>query len=297
MGNKIKLTESQLKGLVTRVTNKLLAEEKKFSVIDNAMLPTNYGEVVGNTLPDLYDNLQILMRKHGVQNFDFKIASDGLANVVFIEIPDMFMEKSLENLRKKYPELIFYVQKDKQGYYFIALRKRMSNGTVADINSLRDTTGKSGIRTLEGWAEIYYKHHNLTPQNNITESKLFESGSLWNDLIKIRDQYKPGDDVYEKASMYLRQLNTAGGKNMIGGEVESFIDETDTLSLEQLKQKYPEIKFTMNKKGQDRYFVRADIETQGGEMEYLGALKGFVDEKKALKFLNNTAKGYYDKYY
>lgn len=131
----------------------------------------------------------------------------------------------------------------------------------------------------------------------VANKLLFEAYDLWNDLIKIRNQHKPGDDIYEKASMYLRQLKTAGGNDMIGREVESFIDEADTLSLEQLKQKYPEIKFTMNKKGEDRYFVRADIETQDGEMEYLGALKGFVDEKKALEFLNNTANHYYDKYY
>jgi len=53
----------------------------------------------------------------------------------------------------------------------------------------------------------------------------------------------------------------------------------------------------MNKKGEDRYFVRADIKTQGGEMEYLGALKGYVDEKKGLDFLNKIASGNYDKYY
>ena len=97
--------------------------------------------------------------------------------------------------------------------------------------------------------------------------------------------------------MYLRQLNTAGGSNMIGSEIESFIDETDTLSLEQLQQKYPQIKFTMNKKGEDRYFVRADIETQGGEMEYLGALKGSVSSEEGLKWFNNVANNNYDKYY
>lgn len=69
------------------------------------------------------------------------------------------------------------------------------------------------------------------------------------------------------------------------------------LSLEQLKQKYPEIKFTMNKKGEDRYFVRADIETQGGEMEYLGALKGSVSGEEGLKWLNNIASNKYDDYY
>lgn len=70
-----------------------------------------------------------------------------------------------------------------------------------------------------------------------------------------------------------------------------------TLPLEQLKQKYPEIKFTMDKKGENRYFVRADIETQGGEMEYLGALKGSVSGEEGLKWLNNIASNKYDDYY
>jgi hypothetical protein len=298
MGNKIKLSESQLKGLVTRVAKKLITEEKKFTVIDNKMFPTHYGDLTANSLEELDGNLRVLMNKHGIENYDFKINSDGLSNVVFVDVVDTFMDDNIERLKQKYPELIFIARKDKRGYYYIELGKRIPGGDVYRINSLSDTTGKSGIKSLEGWAEIYYKQNNLTPKNNITESILFEVYDIWNDLIKIRNQHKPGDDIYEKASMYLRQLKTAGGSDMIGREVESFLDEIDgALSLEQLQQKYPQIKFTMDKKGEDRYFVRADIKTQGGEMEYLGAVRGPVSYENGLEFLNNIANNNYDKYY
>ena len=71
----------------------------------------------------------------------------------------------------------------------------------------------------------------------------------------------------------------------------------DMLTLDELKEKYPQIKFTMDDKGNNLYFARVDIEKQDGEMEYLGAIKGKVQEKVALEFLNNTAKREYDKYY
>ena len=71
------------------------------------------------------------------------------------------------------------------------------------------------------------------------------------------------------------------------------------LSLDELKEKYPEIKFTMNKdpKFEDAYLVRADIEIQNGETEYLGALRGPVSKETAIIFLNDIAKQNYDKYY
>lgn len=91
-------------------------------------------------------------------------------------------------------------------------------------------------------------------------------------------------------------------------KIDEFIVESVTneklLSLDELKQKYPQIKFTMNinpkfkgPNGENAYFVRADIETQGGKTEYLGALKGPVPEKDGLEFLNNVANKNYDKYY
>lgn len=77
---------------------------------------------------------------------------------------------------------------------------------------------------------------------------------------------------------------------------ESMVNN-DILTLDELKQKYPEIKFTMDEKGNNLYFVRVDIEKQNGEIEYLGALKGKVSKEDGLKFLNNIAKKNYDKYY
>lgn len=77
--------------------------------------------------------------------------------------------------------------------------------------------------------------------------------------------------------------------------------ESQLLSLEQLKLKYPQIKFTLKYHSTGlftgRYFARADINTQDGKLEYLGALKGPVDEHEGLRFLNSIAKSKYDKYY
>lgn len=50
-------------------------------------------------------------------------------------------------------------------------------------------------------------------------------------------------------------------------------------------------------KGEYRYFVRGDIQTQSGESKYLGALKGKVSEEEGLRFLNSIANNNYDKYY
>ena len=73
--------------------------------------------------------------------------------------------------------------------------------------------------------------------------------------------------------------------------------ENGTLSLAGLIKKYPEMIFTMNKKGDNRYFVRADIKKQDGEIKYLGAIKGLVSKHDGLEILNNFAKKNYDKYY
>ena len=81
------------------------------------------------------------------------------------------------------------------------------------------------------------------------------------------------------------------------------INETNMklLSLEQLKEKYPKMKFTLKKKeygvSKGKYIARADIETQGDEIEYLGAPRGSVSFENGLQFLNNIASENYDKYY
>lgn len=66
--------------------------------------------------------------------------------------------------------------------------------------------------------------------------------------------------------------------------------------LEELKEKYPNMIYTLNKKN-GGYFVRADIKTQGGKEEYLGALKGYVPYEHAIQFLKDISKTEYDKYY
>jgi hypothetical protein len=61
---------------------------------------------------------------------------------------------------------------------------------------------------------------------------------MWNELIKIRDKHKqrlnnsaPESKAYKEnakivnhANMLLGQLNTAGGKELMGSEVESFVN-------------------------------------------------------------------------
>jgi hypothetical protein len=55
---------------------------------------------------------------------------------------------------------------------------------------------------------------------------------MWNELIKIKDSKKQSKhyaEAREKASMYLRQLNTAGGRNIIGDEVQMFLDQNKSI--------------------------------------------------------------------
>ena len=70
-------------------------------------------------------------------------------------------------------------------------------------------------------------------------------------------------------------------------------------SLERLRSKYPHAIITMspNEKYKGRYFARVDIETQGGEKEYLGALKGPVSREQAIEFFEMILSKNYDKFY
>jgi hypothetical protein len=70
----------------------------------------------------------------------------------------------------------------------------------------------------------------------------------------------------------------------------------ELLSLSELRKKYPEAVLTMDTKP-GGYFVRVDIKTQGGELKYIGSLRGTVSKEKALEFLNSTIDDNYDKYY
>ena len=104
----------------------------------------------------------------------------------------------------------------------------------------------------------------------------------------------------EKQIIKLRESQL---KHLITETVRKVLKEEnkELLSLEQLKEKFPEIEFTMDKKEvgifKGSYFVRADIKTQGGEKVYLGALKGTVKYKEGIQFLNNISFKNYDKYY
>ena len=83
-------------------------------------------------------------------------------------------------------------------------------------------------------------------------------------------------------------------------KVQNFEEfENRILTLDELKRKYPDAIFTMNKNKnfKDKYFVKLEIKTQGDKIEYIGALKGPVSEEEGLKFLNNIVNKNYDKYY
>jgi len=67
---------------------------------------------------------------------------------------------------------------------------------------------------------------------NDFNSFLNENSDMWNALIKIINdpkfqnvEYSNGKTVSEYAKMLLSQFNTAGGKELIGHEVESFIND------------------------------------------------------------------------
>lgn len=128
---------------------------------------------------------------------------------------------------------------------------------------------------------------------DIEEPKESMRFSTFDSAGKFKLQQFLNEDTFQ-ANMASQFINTT---HQLGWMAEE--EQADKLPLEQLKQKYPPIKFTLdpNPKFKDSYFARADIKTQGGEMEYLGALKGPVSYEDGLEFLNNVAKNNYDKYY
>jgi hypothetical protein len=89
-----------------------------------------------------------------------------------------------------------------------------------------------------------------------------------------------------------------GKMRMIESSLES---AKSLLSLAELKKKYPEAVLTMkpskSKAFRGSYNVKAEIKTQGGKIEYLGALKGPVSKDQALEFLNAIIDKNYDRYY
>ena len=71
----------------------------------------------------------------------------------------------------------------------------------------------------------------------------------------------------------------------------------EEINFEELQKKYPNAVITCDEKKPGRFFVRVDIKTQGGETEYVGALKGLVTKDQAVEFITNTLTNNYDKYY
>lgn len=80
---------------------------------------------------------------------------------------------------------------------------------------------------------------------------------------------------------------------------ESLNDESLDLDLDQIQKKYPNAKITLtpNDKFKDAFNARVDIITQGGEIEYLGALRGPASKEDALEFFNNILSREYDKFF
>ncbi len=80
------------------------------------------------------------------------------------------------------------------------------------------------------------------------------------------------------------------------------LNESNTyelLNLDELKSKFTNMIFTLNplEKFPNMYFVKVEILMQNDEIKYLGALRGPVNYKIAIEFLNSMANSEYDKYY
>lgn len=119
---------------------------------------------------------------------------------------------------------------------------------------------------------------------------------------KISKQNKDYDDKAVNAIIggIWYKLDTQKRKEIRGREGKKYGPANESLSMEELKKKYPEAVITMTPFGDkfpNSFFARVDINTQSGEKEYLGALKGPVKEEDALKFFNNVLDKNYDKYY
>jgi hypothetical protein len=105
-----------------------------------------------------------------------------------------------------------------------------------------------------------------------------------------------------ESKMKRTELNTLI-ENTIRKVLKEQEETNNNLSLEQLKEKYPEIEFTLNPlpksitNGNIAYIARVDIITKSGEKKYLGAIKGPCRLDQALTFFNGAAKNNYDKYY
>lgn len=78
-----------------------------------------------------------------------------------------------------------------------------------------------------------------------------------------------------------------------------FENYNQELSLEELKDRYPEAIITMkpHERFEGSYFARVDIMKQDGEKEYLGALRGPVSKEDAISFFNTVLSREYDKFY
>lgn len=125
------------------------------------------------------------------------------------------------------------------------------------------------------------------------EGKIIDGTSRTFEKMKYQTEYEEDDIVNFLMDSYdeVRVLSSE--------EFNKYEDDMIfyNLTIEELKSKYPNALITMEEKKPGLYYVRADVKTQGGNVEYLGAIKGLVTKDEGLKFLNNIIKKKYDGYY
>jgi hypothetical protein len=197
-----------------------------------------------------------------------KTYKDGTYNI-FFEIGDFVKVKSNDK---------FASPKSKEGTWG---KVKKVTGKKAQSVAFEDADGESHIEFVwnligvdsDGKQIPESQLFKLTP---IKESRVVKSFFEWNS--RRFTESRLSDDIsneYEPAELY------------------------DYLDIEELEEKYPNAKITMNTidKFEDRYFARVDITKQNGELEYLGALKGPVSKQEAIEFFNDVLDKEYDKYY
>lgn len=158
------------------------------------------------------------------------------------------------------------------------------------------SNGNTDPRTFETLASL---------QKEINESDpSLKPPKKWFDRMhrRISKQNKDYDDEAVNATIgniWYNRIDDKKRKEIRGREGKKYGPANESLSMEELKKKYPEAVITMTPFGDkfpNSFFARVDINTQSGEKEYLGALKGPVNEKDALDFFNNILSKNYDKY-
>lgn len=177
--------------------------------------------------------------------------------------------------------------KDKDGEWEVYVRNDIFDPSRFDME------GKDFL----DWIQRGIKHFNILGE--VTRKEVSESE--WKPLFKY--ELKHNEPINKRYVILKLQCGRRNAKWNIAekGKDEKSVDEsTSYQTLEDLQKKYPEAIMTMNPFSDNfpgSFFARVDIKTQGGEKEYLGALKGPVSEKDALAFFDNVLSKNYDKYY